>query len=132
MLLFIRKLCKVSVPIQGTYLPFPVAAIIRYWASHDFIFVGKKNKFLFNGHTPVIFRKTYDISGHVANAIKSPIHIFQTDTFFLPALYISACVETLPAVYLLYCEILFAWITPCTSFLTPFFLQRLHLSLSSL
>lgn len=79
---------KVSVPSSGTYLPFPVVAIVDFSYSFDTICVGKEDKFHFYGHSPIKTHSIYGISVCAGNIKKSAIRTLQIGTVFPHISYI--------------------------------------------
>lgn len=77
-----------SVPSSGTYLPFPVVAIVDFSYSFDTICVGKEDKFHFYGHSPIKTHSIYGISVCAGNIKKSAIRTFQIGTVFPHISYI--------------------------------------------
>ena len=77
-----------SVSSSGTYLPFPVVAIVDFSYSFDTICVGKEDKFHFYGHSPIKTRSICGISVCAGNIKKSAIRTFQIGTVFPHISYI--------------------------------------------
>ena len=91
--------CKVdpSVPSSGTYLTFPIVAIVNFSYSFDTVCVGKEDKFHFYGHSPIKPHSIYGISVCAGNIKKSALRTFQIDTVFPHISYILTYEEKHPA-----------------------------------